>query len=507
LNLSPELSRIQEEIKGYAASYGLDFFETIFEMVDYDKMNEIAAYGGFPTRYPHWRFGMEYEQLAKSYSYGLSKIYEMVINNDPCYAYLLECNELVDQKIVMAHVYGHCDFFKNNQWFAYSNRHMIDEMANHATRIRRYIDRYGYDIVEEFIDRCLSLENVIDRHSPYIRRHRQHDEGDEEPTVKLLKTERGYMDQFINPREFVESQEAELKRNQEQLSKFPSEREKDVLLFLLNFAPLQPWQRDVLTIIREEAYYYSPQGMTKIMNEGWASYWHSTIMTQKALKDKEVVDYADHHSGTVATSPGRLNPYKLGIELFRHIEDRWNRGAFGKDYDDCDDYRAKRSWNKQLGLGRQKIFEVRRNYNDVTFVDAFLTEEFCIENKLFVYQFNRRTERFEVDTRNFSEIKKKLLFQLTNWGQPIIAVVDGNYQNRGELLLEHMYEGVDLQPNYTAETLKNLSVIWGRPVAVKTVMDGQGKIIRFDGRELTETNTDDGPSKSGEQQSLAIGTP
>src|ERR1700683_1295264 len=104
-----ELLSAKRQIRERAVSYGLDFLPVIFEMVDYDQMNEIAAYGGFPTRYPHWRFGMEYEGLSKRYAYGLSKIYEMVINNNPCYAYLLEANEMVDQKIVMAHVYGHCD--------------------------------------------------------------------------------------------------------------------------------------------------------------------------------------------------------------------------------------------------------------------------------------------------------------------------------------------------------------------------------------------------------------
>src|SRR5262245_25574555 len=107
-NLPPHLRVLKDEIEGYAHSYGLDFFETIFEVVDADDLNEIAAYGGFPTRYPHWSFGMQYEELKKGYEYGLSKIYEMVINNDPCYAYLMRCNHTVDQKLVMAHVYGHC---------------------------------------------------------------------------------------------------------------------------------------------------------------------------------------------------------------------------------------------------------------------------------------------------------------------------------------------------------------------------------------------------------------
>ena len=162
-----------------------------------------------------------------------------------------------------------------------------------------------------------------------------------------------------------------------------------MLLFLLEHAPLKDWQRDVLAIIRDEAYYFAPQGQTKIMNEGWASYWHSTIMTRHGLTDAEVIDYADHHSGTMATSPHRLNPYKLGIELFRDIEERWNKGHFGPEYEACDDLHVKENWDKQLGLGREKIFEVRRIYNDVTFIDAFLTPEFCIKHKLFRLRLQR----------------------------------------------------------------------------------------------------------------------
>ena len=136
MNLTPDLERRRREIEGYAREYGLDFYDVVFEVLDYDQLNEVAAYGGFPTRYPHWRFGMDYEELAKSYSYGLSKIYELVINNNPVYAYLMKANAPVEQKLVMAHVFGHADFFKNNLWFSKTNRRMIDAMANHATRVR-----------------------------------------------------------------------------------------------------------------------------------------------------------------------------------------------------------------------------------------------------------------------------------------------------------------------------------------------------------------------------------
>ncbi|MEQ1875836.1 MAG: SpoVR family protein, partial [Bdellovibrionia bacterium] len=237
-NLTPELERARVSIKKMAENYGLDFFETIFELITYDQMNQFAAYGGFPVRYPHWRYGMEYESLSKGYEYGLSKIYEMVINTDPCYAYLMEGNMLVDQKLVMAHVYGHCDFFKNNQWFSKTNRKMMDTMANHATRIRRYMDRFGVEPVENFIDRCLSIENLIDRYSPYTAKPSTHPSPDptsetEEPVQRtngLLRSDRSYMDKYINPPDFVkEQQDASRRRDEERLANFPSRPERDVL--------------------------------------------------------------------------------------------------------------------------------------------------------------------------------------------------------------------------------------------------------------------------------------
>ena len=297
-----------------------------------------------------------------------------------------------------------------------------------------------------------------------------------------------YMNDYINPPAFRRDQGevAERQRQQQEL-KFPEKPERDVLLFLMHYAPLKNWQQDVLSIIREEAYYYAPQGMTKIMNEGWASYWHSKIMTRDILTDAEVIDYSDVNSGTMAMSPTSFNPYKVGVELFRSIEDRWNKGRFGKEWSECTNLADRKGWDKKLGLGQEKIFEVRRNYNDVTFVDEFLTEEFCVENKFFVYQFNQRTQQYEINTREFPKIKKQLLFQLTNFGQPIINVENGNFKNRGELLLTHLYEGVELQPDYMKATLENLYHIWTRPVHIATVGEQKALLASYDGREFTET--------------------
>jgi stage V sporulation protein R len=489
-SLTPRLEDLRQEIEGFAQGYGLDFFETIFEVLAYDELNMVAAYGGFPNRYPHWRWGMEYEQLSKGYEYGVSKIYELVINNDPCYAYLLESNAEVDQKLVMAHVYGHCDFFKNNFYFQHTNRRMIDEMANHATRVRRWVDKIGVEKVEDFIDRALSLENLIDYHSPYIRRNpdpkRAEEESKSNERVEGFKVNREYMRGFVNPPEFLELQRRKVEDEKQRAKKFPERPQRDIILFLLEHAPLEQWEFDILSILREEAYYFAPQGQTKIMNEGWASFWHSTIMTQKALKDHEVLDYADRHSGTMGTRPGALNPYKLGIELWRDIEDRWNKGRFGKEYDECDDLRQRRSWDHKLGLGREKIFEVRKHYNDVTFIDSFLTAEFAIEQKLFVYGYNDKHQAWEILDRDFKKIKDKLLHQLTNFGQPIIEVVDGNHDNRSELLLAHKHDGQDLKTDEARETLRSVQSLWRRPVNVVTRVDGKGVMLRYDGQTHSE---------------------
>src|SRR5262245_11638488 len=262
----------QEKIEKIARKHGLDFFPVVFEMLSYDQMNEVAAYGGFPNRYPHWRFGMEYERLSKSYEYGLSKIYEMVINNNPSFAYLLEGNSLTDQKLVMCHVFGHVDFFKNNFTFRATdldavdpvtdpvrqrgdgydpNRKWVDKMANHGAAIRRIVDSYGIHKVEEFVDVCLSLENLIDPWSRFVVRRRPEVGEEDQPTeveVPRLRAKE-YLDDFINPQEYIDEQKKKLEDEREKKKgKFPSHREQDILQFLIENAPLERWERAILSI-------------------------------------------------------------------------------------------------------------------------------------------------------------------------------------------------------------------------------------------------------------------
>jgi len=490
MSLPLRLWNIKEDIRKFARDYGLDFFDVVFEVVSNDKINEIAAYGGFPVRYPHWRFGMDYERMAKSHLYGLHKIYEMVINNDPCYAYLVEGSSDIDYKLVMAHVYAHSDFFKRNMWFSHTNRKMMDEMANHATRVRRYVDRYGTDRVERFVDACLSLDNLIDYHFPQSgarardEKKPEEDISDAQPEHRFAARTPEYMESYLYPKEYVDAARKKHARELKKTKKVPQAPEKDVLAFLVNYAPLEEWERDIVSIVREEALYFAPQGQTKIMNEGWAAYWHSKILTEKALTSAEIVDFADHHSMAVAIHGFQINPYKLGLELFRDIEDRYDRGRFGKEWDECRDQRARAFWDRKLGQGRERIFQVRAIYNDVSFLDEFLTPQFCIDHKLFTWTYKEEYDRYVIDSTQFEKVKDTLLSSITNFGHPTIHVVDSNFRNRGELLLKHVHESRDLDVKYAREVLASLALIWRRPVHVLTLAAGREEIWSHNGKEF-----------------------
>jgi stage V sporulation protein R len=441
-SLSPELVAQARAIEAVARERGLDFFEVVFEMLDAKDVNAVASYGGFPVRYPSWRFGMEYERLEKGYRYGLSKIYELVINNDPTYAYLVRSNSGMEQKLVMAHVFGHADFFKHNVWFQPTERHMLDVMANHGTRLRRSIDAHGQDKVEVFLDRALSLDNLVD---PFL------------PLRALLQKKRDAPQPAGAAERARRSLEALL--DGEDGPRFSTAATRpptyDVIGFLAERAEVESWQREVLRMVRAEAYYFVPQRMTKIMNEGWASLWHSRILTGGVLDSSEVVDFADCHSGATAAGAGQLNPYKLGIELFRHAEEK--------------------------GLD---IFRLRRIHNDASFIDAIVDEDFATRNELFVFGKNNRTGRTEVLDRGWTQVKERLLQELAWGGLPQIELVDDDFEGRGELLLAHHHDGRDLQLAHAGETLKSLAFLWRRPVHLTTMEEGQGRRLSSDGKQV-----------------------
>ena len=480
-----KLIQLHKDIEKIALDYDLTFDPVIFKICDYDTINMLASRGGFPKRYPHWSFGMSYDRQYKTYKHGLGVIYEMVINTNPCYAYLLDSNEELIQKMVIAHVFGHADFFKNNYWFTLTDKNMMNVMANHAIKIKRYSDRYGVDRVEEFIDIISSLDNLIDKKYLFKTNKNKQKVDDSKKEESLISHSSSVKSYMINKKMRQSKSIVEEESLSEKIvEKFDSR--KDVLLFLMKNAPLELWQQDIIDMLRKEALYYLPQGMTKIMNEGWATLFHSRMLTEKILDSSEIVDFANIHAGVTAMGQS-LNPYKLGLEIWRDLIVRYNKGWHGKAYNECSNIEAKKDWDTKAGKGLEKIFQVRKTHNDVTFIDDFFTKEFCERNKMFVTHYNQIGGNYIIDDETFNNIKTGLLGQLENAGSPDIRIETANHFNSSELYLKHYHVGHDLKVSEAEGTIKNIYKIWKRTVHLELEVDGDKGIISFNGDNIVRT--------------------
>jgi stage V sporulation protein R len=270
-----DLERLRDGIDSawdIAQKFGLDPFPTHFELVPASIMYEFASYG-LPGRFSHWTHGKAYHRQKMQYDFGLSKIYEMVVNTNPSYAFLMEMNNLLQNTFVAAHVFGHTDFFKNNAYFQHTSRRMIDKASVHAERIAKYEFDHGKDVVERFLDAALSIQEHIDYN---LFLHNEEETSSEEEAKKKPSTE---YDDIWGLDEKAKRAEAERDRIPGKPHKFPEKPEKDILLFLIRYAPhLEPWQRDILEIVRSEMLYFVPQMQTKTMNEGWACLVASSLV-------------------------------------------------------------------------------------------------------------------------------------------------------------------------------------------------------------------------------------
>ncbi|QDV06911.1 SpoVR family protein [Planctomycetes bacterium Poly30] len=439
-----------------ATAAGLTFFDVVFEMLDAVDVNALAAYGGFPTRYPSWRFGMEYECLARGHEWGLSKIYELVINHDPTIAYLVRSNSFMEQKLVMAHVYGHADFFRNSAWFAPTDRRMIQRFEQHARCIKEHSARLGQDRVEEFLDAALSLDTLIDPYGAQRRMRARQSSGGMPDVAGGHRSGQGALARASRDRLNALQGEEPLPDPPEQQQAVGSPF--DVLGYLAEFAEVEAWQRDILRIAAYEAEYFAPQRMTKIINEGWASFWHSRLLTGGLLDASEVIEFADCHAGATASAPGQLNPYKLGIDLFRHAEEQ--------------------------GLD---IFRLRAVHNDVSFIDAVVDEAFVRRSKLFAMEPGSGPGRKPViGSRDADEIKGRLLSSLAWGGLPRIRMESAPAAgSSGALVLRHEHDGRDLKLDEAGVLLRTVGRMWKGPVELLTQEGEEGRRLLCDKGELS----------------------
>lgn len=425
-----ELGFQAKEISEVARRLGLDFYPVHFEVCPAEALYSFGAYG-MPVRFTHWSFGKAFYRLKMQYDLNLSRIYELVVNSNPAYAFLLEGNSLVQNKLVIGHVYAHVDFFKNNRYFQRTPRDMVVRMEAHAEQIREYELQFGREKVEQTLDAVLSIQEHVDPRAHLGAQHEDHIRPKEKPEKEKKRPGAHTEYEDLWESDPVKEQEKE------------SLEDEDLVFFLMMNSPtLKDWQRDILSMIREESLYFYPQIETKIMNEGWATFWHARIMRELDLSEEEVVDFAIMHSQVVQPSRLQLNPYYLGVKIWE---------ALAQKYD------------------LDFLFEVREIENDVSFIRNYLTRDLVEELNLFNYR--KIGAHWQVTDTEWEKVRDNLVRQLVHGGHPRILAIDGDYEGKRGLYLKHVHEGLDLEQVYLEKTLLFVQSLWGKVVYLETILD------------------------------------
>lgn len=423
-----------KKIEKKAKEYGLEFYNQEFEMIGFNEMIGYESYVGMPSRYPHWSFGKSYEKNKMLYSLNLTGLpYEMVINSDPCLAYLMKDNTLLLQILTMAHVYGHNDFFKNNRLFKEGTRAKYTlEMFNLDSKIiRSYIDdpSIGYEKVERILDAAHAIKYQVGR---TIGVKELSDNERKENIIKdyeIKKENRSFLDY-------------NKEINLPDLDKIPLEPVDDIMGFIIEYGSLEEWEKTILRIVKREAEYFLPQIETKIMNEGWASYTHYNILKQLDLPQELHLEFIKRHNDVIAPAIGGLNPYYIGFKIFEYLEKKY---------------------------GKEKIFEVREVDRDSSFLRRYLTRELCEELNLF--QYNQRTFDTIIeeisDEDGWKSIRDTISYTCGIGSIPYVRVADLNKNDR-TLTLENVYDGRSLDLSYAKATLQYIQELWGNDVKLVT---------------------------------------
>lgn len=429
-----DLEDWNRKIEKVAKTLGLDYYPQEFDVIGYNEMLSYEAYVGMPSRYPHWSYGKAYEKNKTLYSLNLTGLpYEMVINSNPCLAYLMKDNTLLLQILTIAHVYGHNDFFKNNRMFKDGTDadYTIEMFKLDADTIRSCINdpSIGYEKVERILDAAHAIRFQISRIAG-------------ESKISQEELRKRMIDDYNKKIEDRGILDAPIDIEYPDVSKIPLSPEDDVIQFIIDYGQLEQWEKTILKIVKRESQYFLPQIETKIMNEGWASYWHYTILKTLELPQELHLEFLKRHNDVVAPILGGLNPYYVGFRMFQDIEKRW---------------------------GREKMFEVRALERDNSFLRRYLTKELCDELNLF--QYAKKGFDFVVDEvadeSGWKNIRDTIASNCGVGSIPYIRVVDLNRKD-GSLTLEHVFDGRELDGNYAKETLKYVAELWGRKVILST---------------------------------------
>jgi stage V sporulation protein R len=455
-----------ERIREKVIEFGLDCYPQEFELCDHNGMLGYMAYSGMPSHYPHWSYGKSYEKLKTLYDHGVSGLpYEMVINSNPALAYLMRDNTLLLQVLTIAHVYGHNDFFKRN--FTYNSTHAeytIELFKAHALRVRRYIEdpSIGIEKVEHMMDaaHALSLQR---RRNLAIRKLSQ-----TEQVERALESARPPDDPFKR----IHSTPQYVEPN---VRKVPYDPEDDILLFIRDHNPfLQEWEKDLLTIVDEESKYFIPMIETKIMNEGWASYWHKRILESLDLEQGLRLEFIVRHNQVVRPIPGQLNPYHLGLRVWEDLYRRYTNPT-------PEEIKRDGPPNKSAD---EKIFEAREVERDSSFLRRYLTED--LMRDMDIFQYEPRGDDLVVskvsDEEGWRAVKENLLRNIGMATIPVIKIEDADFGQNRTLYLRHYHDGRDLHMEYAEKTLAYLYRLWGRECVLETTVQGKRSLLCFNDR-------------------------
>lgn len=400
-----DLEVYNKQIEKLVDEIGLDCYMQEFEIISFEDMLCYEAYVGMPSHYSHWSYGKTYDRLKTAYKYNLSGLpYEMVINADPCIAYLMKDNSLLLQILTIAHVYGHNDFFKNNRLFTtHTNAKLtVEKFKVHADRIRNYIQdpSIGYEAVERILDAAHSIR---------------------------------YQCHSFRNRPFESQEEV----------RYPYD---NLLEYLSAFGDLEDWQRDVIQIVMEESRYFLPQIETKIMNEGWATFWHYTILNRLGLDQGMSLEFYKVHNSVICQVPGQLNPYYLGFKIWKYLYERFE-GDF------------------------KKLAEIRSLERDASFIRKYLTYELAEESHLCEFQ---EEDRYYIvsevaNEQGWKQIRNTLANSVGVGSIPVVQVKDMLHQEH-TLVLEHISDGKELNLAYATETLKYIQTLWGGKTILYTTL-------------------------------------
>ncbi|MGB0127411.1 MAG: SpoVR family protein [Rhodocyclaceae bacterium] len=469
-----------EEIARVAAEYGLDTYPNQIELITAEQMMDAYASVGMPVNYHHWSFGKHFLSTEKRYRRGqMGLAYEIVINSDPCISYLMEENTMTMQALVIAHAaYGHNSFFKNNYLFRTwtSADSVIDYLLFARNFIAECEQKHGEEEVEVLLDSCHALMNVgVDRYKRPPKLSLQKEMARQKEREDYLQSQINTLWRTLPPREWKEKDEAPEQH-------FPSEPQENLLYFIEKSAPLlEPWQREIVRIVRKVAQYFYPQRQSQVMNEGWACFWHYTIINtlydQGVLADTFMLEFLQHHTNVVYQPPynsryySGINPYALGFAMWMDIR-RMCEEPTDED----------RDWFPEIaGTDWRETFDfAMRNFKDESFIAQYLSPKLMRDLKLFTVLDDDRNTKLKIsaihDEGGYRRVRNILSDQY-NLGsrEPDIQVYNVDLRGDRSLTLRHMeYLNRPLATS-ADDVLKHVARLWGFTVRLESV-DNNGNV-------------------------------